>query len=86
MKKCYKDKERLCDDECAAFVEQDQGANCLELASLADVSKYLRLATDSAVKAVKTSAVSRDINSFYMKLMVEALQSLGSDLKGILKF
>lgn len=75
MAKCYKDKSRICDENCAAFFpEQHHGTNCLELSTKIE-----------GVKRLKTFALSNDINSYYLKQFTQVLEDFGSDLRKALR-
>lgn len=70
MKRCYKDKDRICDDNCSAYFEDAPHANCLELSAKIE-----------GVKRMKTFSLSNDINSYYLSQFTEALNAFGEDLR-----
>lgn len=74
MKTCYKDKERKCDENCVAYIEQVEGGktNCLDLNIQAEV-----------VKKMDNVMHSNDLNSFYMRLLVSAITGFGEKLDSL---
>ena len=72
MAKCYKDKERQCDEDCEAYCsEKRHGTHCLALAVQLEVGNRL----DSFM-------VSSDVHSFFLKSVAQAIDSLKDSIKG----
>lgn len=65
MTKCYKDKERQCDGECEAYIEDKRhNTHCLDLAVQLERNKRER-----------ESNCSRDIHSYFMKTLSRSIDS-----------
>ncbi len=65
MKKCYKDKDRKCDNECEAYTEEEKhGTHCLDLAVRVERNRR-----------EKESNCSRDIHSYFMKTLSKSIDS-----------
>lgn len=73
--KCHRDKDRLCNHDCAAyFPEEHHGTHCLELSTERE-----------RLEREKSQIISRDLNTFWIKQFVETLAEFGGDLKKALK-
>ena len=72
--KCFKDKERICNEDCAAHIAEDDrddsGLTCLELRT-----------QDELLKRMETMTCSNDVNSFYMRVLAMSVSGLKSKLE-----
>lgn len=74
MAKCYKDKERECDSECAAYCEEERhGTHCLALAVHLEMERRM---TDFMC--------SSDIHSYFLKSLSQSMNSLKDTIVGIM--
>lgn len=63
MKQCYKDPNRPCNDECAAYSEKARhGTHCLELASRLEANER-----------IQQTQFATEVNSLYMKILAESM-------------
>jgi hypothetical protein len=75
MAKCYKEKERQCDSECAAYCEEKRhGIHCLALAVHLELEKR-----------VGDFICSSDINSYFLKALSMSMDSLKDTVVGMMK-
>lgn len=75
MSKCYKDKERQCDSECAAYCEEKRhGTHCLALAVHVELEKRL-----------ESFMCSSDIHSYYLKTLSQSMDALKDTVVGMMK-
>ena len=72
---CYRDKERTCNDKCAAYCKiQRHSTNCLELATQIEVSNRMR-----------GVQLSNDLNTFYSKVLAIAMNSFRETLQSAMR-
>lgn len=75
MAKCYKDKERICDIECAAYCEDVRhGTHCLALAVQWELAGRM-----------ERFECSSDIHSFFLKSVSQSVDSLKEAFIGLMK-
>lgn len=66
MPKCYKDKERECDIECAAYCEDMRhDTHCLALAAQWELAKRM-----------ESFECASDIHSYFLKVVSQSIDSL----------
>lgn len=75
MAQCYKDKERQCDLECAAYSEEKKhGTNCLALAAQWELARRM-----------ENFECASDIHSYFLKAVSESVDSLKETFAGLMK-
>lgn len=72
---CYKDKERECNENCAAFCsEKRHGVNCLDLATSIE-----------GLERAKKLTSSTELNAVYMKVLSQTMDSFKEDVMGMMR-
>lgn len=79
---CYKDKERICDQECAAFIDLGgDGIKGIVSGGLSRPSCCLELNVSvELTRRLEAMECSNNVNSFYMRLMAKEVQKFGAQL------
>lgn len=75
MLKCYKDKERECDSECAAYCEDlRHDTHCLALAAIWELARRM-----------DNFECASNIHSYYLKSVSESVESVVETFSGLVK-